>query len=398
MSFTRSFFATPLQSKVDFFQVDNATNDEKLNGMVKGEVVDISVDVPKLRVGDQISTPYELTISSSMVDHWHSAFYNHDRINTSTPYARKLGLQDSVLPFSMMLFLCGSMSHADSAKVQVGFENSIYHWPGFAGDTFTKTFEVRSVRNVSDGRHAIIKFNCGLVNQRGRVCMSTDKTMLFEVKSSSSSTVERTPQTTNQAFRAHLMSKAEVLGDLGSTTLTPLRPGQMIVHSMCRALSLSQSQQLASLARLTHPRHFNSKKYDPKTEIFIPGGLILGLVHSASARDLHEIIHEEAASVSYINNVHPTDIVGAVTYVKSLEENVSGDMEGLTVTTIGIKNIDPDELQGVEFPRELFARDLTKRDVERICKESIPQLSNKIVLQTERKLVRQATRSEAFLL
>ena len=50
------------------------------------------------------NVPYELTISQAFRDFWQSAFYSHDRINTSTPFARSLGLQDQSLPFSLMLF------------------------------------------------------------------------------------------------------------------------------------------------------------------------------------------------------------------------------------------------------------------------------------------------------
>ena len=75
------------------------------------------------------------------------------------------------------------MSHADAAKVQVGFRNGIYHWPGFVGDTFTKTFQVKTIRNTSDGLHSVITFECLLRNQRGKVCVSVDKTMLFEFAS-----------------------------------------------------------------------------------------------------------------------------------------------------------------------------------------------------------------------
>jgi hypothetical protein len=45
-----------------------------------------------------------------------------------------------------MLFLAGSMSHADHAKLQTGFHNAKYHWPAFAGDTFKKKFVIKSVR------------------------------------------------------------------------------------------------------------------------------------------------------------------------------------------------------------------------------------------------------------
>ncbi|GMH74930.1 hypothetical protein TrLO_g2017 [Triparma laevis f. longispina] len=365
----------------------------------RGEVIDLAVNLQSTRPGDLIEVPYELTVSSSFTEFWHSAFYCHDRINTSTPFARKLGLQDQVLPFSLMLFLTGSMSHADAAKVQVGFNNAYYHWPGFAGDTFTKKFQVKNIRNTSDGAHSVITFKCELINQRGRVCMSADKTMMFEFASLAPSNVSLPDEEMDtHRFKNHLLSKAEVLGELGSHSLASLRPHQLIVHTMCRALSLTQSQQLASLARLTHERHFDSSKFQPTTEMFVPGGLVLGLAMSASARDLHEILHEEVIDVAYVNNCHPGDVVSAVTYIKSLDENISGDMESLVVSTIGFKNISASEVEGLDFPVELFEPGMTTKDVEKICKQKLPLLSNKIVVKAERRIVRQASRSEAFLL
>jgi hypothetical protein len=41
--------------------------------------------------------------------------------------------------------------------VKVGFESAIYHWPGFAGDTFTKRFVIKSVRSASNN-----KFRCAM--------------------------------------------------------------------------------------------------------------------------------------------------------------------------------------------------------------------------------------------
>jgi hypothetical protein len=35
---------------------------------------------------------------------------------------------------------------------QVGFTNGVYHWPAFAGDTFSKRFIIRSVRTSSNNR------------------------------------------------------------------------------------------------------------------------------------------------------------------------------------------------------------------------------------------------------
>lgn len=79
--------------------------------VVKGEIIDQSVDLKNVRPGETIEVPYEVTVSHSLRDFWQSAFYSHDRINTSTPFARALGLQDQIVPFGLMLFLAVSLSH-----------------------------------------------------------------------------------------------------------------------------------------------------------------------------------------------------------------------------------------------------------------------------------------------
>lgn len=130
-------------------------NTEAEAEFVEGEILDMAVNLRQVRPGDIVRIPYELTITESIGDLWHSAFHSQDRIHTSRPFARTMGLQDKVLPFPLALFLTSSMSHADAAKVQVGFGAVQYLWPAFAGDTFTKTFQVKSVRNTSDGNHSV---------------------------------------------------------------------------------------------------------------------------------------------------------------------------------------------------------------------------------------------------
>lgn len=102
--------------------------------------------------------------------------------------------------------------------------------------------------------------------------------------------------------------------------------------------------------------------------------------------------------VSFVNHLHPGDVVSAVTFVKSLDENISGDMESLVVCTLGLKNCPTEVLEEMEFPINLFDGSLTTKQVEKICKEKIPALSNKIVVAAERRIIRQASRGEPFLL
>ena len=54
-----------------------------------------------------------------------------------------------MLPMSLMLFLTGSMTHADSAKVQLGYRKATYHWPAFAKDSFTRSFTLINKRDTS---------------------------------------------------------------------------------------------------------------------------------------------------------------------------------------------------------------------------------------------------------
>ena len=172
-------------------------------------------------------------------------------------------------PFSLVLFLTSAMSHEDAAKVQVGFGKCVYSWPVFAGDTVRKTFKVKRIRNTSDGNHSIFNFSCNLINQRGRICMTADKRLLFEFPVPESK-VALPPDEPTQLFRDHLLSKAHVLTD--SHSLTALHRGSLILHTLNRSITFAQSQQLASLARLTHERHFDIRKYDKKTEIYVPAG------------------------------------------------------------------------------------------------------------------------------
>ena len=410
-SIARAFGSAP----PGFYPVDTADMVAKTH--VTGEVVNNSVDLRTMSAGDRVDIPYELTVNASFRDFWHGCFHSNDRINTSTPFARGIGFQDCLLPFSLMLFLTGSMSHADAAKVQVGFKKATYHWPAFPGDTFTRSFVIKSRRSTSDGQNSLFTFACSLKNQRGKVVFTCDKTMLFPFPLEENTNFEYVSPEAAQphSLRDHLISRAGGAREDDAGTITPtrgsyddkpeshsltaLRPGQLILHTMCRPLSSTQCMQLSSLARITHERHFDHHTFD-KNEIYIPGGLVLGLTNSASSRDLHEVLHEDLLECSYINNLHPGDTVGAMSFVKTLEETVSGDMESLVIRTVALKNINVvEDLRGVPLPMELFNGPVKRpKDYETICQAECPILSNKIAAVLERRILRQAPRIQSFLL
>lgn len=193
-----------------FYKIQETASPKDSKQSIVGEVIDHSIDLKSVRPGDVIDVPYEMTISHSLRDFWQSAFYSHDRINTSTPFARSLNIQDQVIPFGLMLFLAGSMSHADQAKLQTGFKNAKYLWPAFAGDTLKKKFIIRSLRSTSDGQNSIFTIDCEVTNQRGIVVFTCEKTMLFPFIVPPSEVVVDT-STPNMAFLEHLIEQAETL-------------------------------------------------------------------------------------------------------------------------------------------------------------------------------------------
>lgn len=256
---------------------------------VRREIIDQSVDLRTARPGDTIDVPYEVTVNPSLRDFWQSAFYSYDRINTSTPFARSLGLPEQILPFNLMLFLAGSMSHADQAKLQIGFSNAVYHWPGFSGDTFKKRFIIRKLRTTSNQHSSIFTIHCQLKNQHDQVVFSCEKTMLYPFKIPASvEEVSEVEEAQSYTFLDYIVRHAHILQAKGSQTLSPLRAGQLLLHTLARPLTVTHTMQLASLARLTHERHFDTRKYAPE-DLLVPGGLVLGLTCSLTARDLHEV-------------------------------------------------------------------------------------------------------------
>jgi hypothetical protein len=56
--------------------------------MLKGIVLDHSIDLRHLRPGDQLDIPYELTVSETLQDFWFAAFFDQSRIHTSRPFCR----------------------------------------------------------------------------------------------------------------------------------------------------------------------------------------------------------------------------------------------------------------------------------------------------------------------
>ena len=124
---------------------------------------------------------------------------------------------------------------------------------------------------------------------------------------------------------------------------------------------------------------------------------------SPCARLLSQVLYEELLECSYPNNLAPGDAVGAFTYVIARDEHVSGDMEALTIRTIGVKNTDvPRVLKHRPLPAQLFTEPFkaVRRPaaLEELLLKSCPELHKQVVCIADRKVYRLAPKHTPFLL
>lgn len=211
-----------------------------------------------------------------------------------------------------------------------------------------------SLRTTSDGKNSNFNIECELCNQKDITVFSCEKSMIFPfIVPQSDVALPPSHFEKEGSLLSHLISEADALQRSGSQTLSSVRPGQLIVHGLQRPIPLSSSMQLASLARLSHGRHFNTSLYKLE-EMTVPGGLILGMTLSLASKDLYEVLHEELSECVFPNHLNPGEVVSALTFILKLEEHVSGDIEAITVRTIGVKNCDVIRyLKGKKLPGEV---------------------------------------------
>ena len=339
----------------------------------------------------EIEVPYESTVSDGENVLWNSAFHHHDRINLSLPFAQSLGLASQVLPYSMILFKTISMAHVDEALnvLDLGYNNAIYVRPCFSGDTLRQIFTIKHLRNTSQSDATIVTVGCELYNQRQQLVFTCDKLMLYP-KSTPELRISAAPLTTPPKPRSPLLAHVLYHGETLPTTnfLAPLKRTQCILHSTARPLSQALNMQLSTLFRWTHPSIFSSST--PSHDVLVPGGLVIASTLGASSRGFYEILYEHIDSCNLINRVSPVDIIGAISYVKSIKTLKEG-FEEVNVITLGIKNIDIQrQLHDVRIPVELFTETFKPSQLESFLHNECPILEGQIVTWIARTLVRQS--------
>jgi len=152
---------------------------------------------------------------------------------------------------------------------------------------------------------------------------------------------------------------------------------------------------LNTLFRQGHPLLINPYRFKEE-ELVLNGNISLGMVLAATSRALYEILHESVVTCRYMNKVHPTETISAISYVKEVRDIInSGGLEELTMVTIGLRNVDPmTDLANVDIPTDLFLETMDRQALEEFLEENCPVLAgNKVILVAERVILRHAPQS-----
>ncbi|RYG68967.1 hypothetical protein EON64_03900 [archaeon] len=111
------------------------------------------------------------------------------------------------------------------------------------------------------------------------------------------------------------------------------------------------------------------------------------------------MLFEELQECSYPNQFAPHDILSAMSFIRSVDEHVTGDIEAVTLRTIGVKHVDVSKALALrDLPLSLFTAEMRPAQVEELCKKHCPELGKLVVCIADRKIFRQAPQQMPFLL
>jgi len=345
-------------------------------------------------VGQHIAQPYEVTVTEGWLAIWHSCFFQHDRLYTSTPFAEKMNLKQQVIPFSMMLFQTVSMSHVDESLevMDLGYADAIYVRPVYPGDTLKKNFFIKGLRpSRKQASSTVVTLRCEAYNQRNQLCFSCDKIMLYPYPVSPLHQ-SKEPASRPALQKSHLLEhlKSHVANSPVPVTLVPVQPGQLILHTYSRPTGLLLSTAINTLFKQAHPLLMNLGRFK-EHELVLSGGTVMAQTISAASRELFEVLYEELISCRFLNRVAPNETIGAMSYIETVEQ-LSGGLEELTVVTLGLRETDVmTELKNVDVPEKLFTHAWqTRHDLEEYIRTHCPFFVGKVAVVATRKIIRQA--------
>ncbi len=360
--------------------------------MLVGRAPRYGLDLSTARVGQVMECPVEVTIDPGWRALWQASFPSSSRIHTSRAHAQKWGLDDTALPFGMLLnlTLCLAVEpFSESCTLHLGIEDAQQRVPAYINDSLQGKVRIESMRNTSSGEASVIVTTHILVNQHRECVFRLTKYSYYPPLSESTLASAPLCATEDDALFDGTCSDSltQCLLNCESPPTAPRAPlaeGELILHPPVRPIGHSENLLLTTLFRNTHPVHFDTLQFGDDG-LIVCGGFVQALAHACSERELRPIVEEQLEYSQHVNPVRPGERIGAISRV--LESRpISEHLEEVRVMTLGLREVEVlKELGEVPLPASLFdPREMKPSDVQAICRAHCPPLEDRIALRSLR--------------
>ncbi|XP_035668221.1 uncharacterized protein LOC118410555 isoform X2 [Branchiostoma floridae] len=337
-----------------------------------------------------------VTLDSSWCAVWNSSFLNTRRLNSDDVAARQMGLPGIQPPFHLLATLALSLAVSKSSEIGrfgLGISNAVQLRPVAEGDTIRAYFSLDSVEEAGrSGKYSIVTSSHVLVNQRDEVVFRATKPTMYPKKATEKLRIAKKKNgiPTDSEVRRHIVQNAALRGNTYTGTMSlPLESKKLYVHRIVKVFSPTEAKGLSNLVRATNEHHLNIKKFTTD-DIVVAGPLAEAATVHNVADEFGDILYQEVVEASNVNRVNQEDMIGSVSFIHSIQQlKENPDLEEVTVRTLGIKNLDVDELMDRDFPVRLFCgANMKTADYEKICSEEFPLLYRRIATQVLWKFLR----------
>jgi citrate lyase beta subunit/acyl dehydratase len=364
--------------------------------MVQGRVPRYGLDLASARIGQIMECPAEVTVDAGWRTLWQASFPTASRIHSSAEYARSWGLEDTALPFGLLLnlTLCLAVEpFSESCRLHLGLEDARQEACATLGDTLRAYVRIDKMSNTSRGDASVIRTTHILVNQRGERVFRLSKDSYYDAipdGSHQDKTTAESPYTeffTQSGTTGH-RTRLENCSSPPPGPRALLEPGELILHPPVRPIGRSENLLLTTLFRNTHPLHSDTRRFG-EDGLIVCGGFVQALAQACSEREFRPILDERLIRSHHVNPVAPGERVGAISQVLEIRP-ISKHLEEVRVQTLGLREVDVTaELPGTPLPAELFnPAPMKPSSIQAICRNHCPALEGKIALRALRVLLR----------
>jgi 2-methylfumaryl-CoA hydratase len=305
-------------------------------------------------VGETFTHPWEVTVDDGMRALFDASFQDASPIYASREGAQALGFRDRPLS-PLLLFNLGvsfsvhdvsEQAIAHLAYLDVRFPEAVY-----SGDTLRAWSTVVEAKPTSDGARGVVRVQTVVASHHTIACVLGRRVLVpagrLEERAPTGP-ADPAPIGTGDGPRLPPELRAEVSaperpGGFGGCLWEDFDVGDVLVHDVGRTVGESEHMQLTTLARNSHPLHFD-EVYARGGGSFagtrvVYGGLVLAWVLSLASRDttgqaLWETGLDEGA---HPGAVVAGDTLYAASKVLAKQEHGPGAGE-ITFRVVGLKN------------------------------------------------------------